>query len=275
MSVTSAVPISSHKNNTPAIVGGVVGGVGGALLLAGIAAFLLYRRKKSKEVAFDEKMFDPHHSTRHSALDPLDNLPPAGAAGVGIPAEPSAIDPYPYEAPQHGAHGDYGNYAEYNYDGQQAPQHPPLQPGERMTMPDARDYMGGYSGYNSGGYGAAAMTGAAAGGAGAAMYADDPYASTTTTTSPTAMSKHNEAMAERQGAFSPTGGSSAAGSRLSHYEDANSQGHGYAYTASSGSPTRLTRPASSDVLSDGRQSVYQHTDMLSEPDQEMQEIPPK
>jgi hypothetical protein len=79
-----------------------------------------------------------------------------------------------------------------------------------------------------------------------------------------AAAKHREAM----GPISPqqTGmSSSAGGSRLSHYEDAYSQQHHQGY------PTSPPRSAPSD----GRQSVYQHTDMLSEPSDDMQEIPPK
>ncbi|CAK9783463.1 unnamed protein product [Cutaneotrichosporon oleaginosum] len=235
---TSAVAVAPHKNNTPAIVGGVVGGVGGALVIAGLVALFLYRRKKNREVAFDEKMFDPHHSTRHSQADPLDIAPTSPS--VGMPGEHTTIEPFPYEPSS--AHGyEYDPYQHNQSFGQ-------MQPGDTMqmqgmNMPDARDYM--YGGNNYSGYGAAAVGGAAAG-----------------ALSPVAAAKHREAT----GALSPqqTGmSSSAGGSRLSHYEDAYSQQQ-HQYPAS---PPR-------SAPSDGRQSVYQHTDMLSEPSDEMQEIPP-
>ncbi|BEI82451.1 hypothetical protein CcaverHIS002_0303190 [Cutaneotrichosporon cavernicola] len=235
---TSAVAMTPHKNNTPAIVGGVVGGVGGALAIAGIIAFLLYRRKKNRDVAFDEKMFDPHHSTRHSQIDPLDLAEPTSPS-VGMPGEPTTIEPFPYE-PQ----------GQYDYDPYRAagPMHG-MQVGDTMqmhgmSMPEASDYMYGNNNY-----------GYAAAGAGAGMTA--------------AEMKHREAT----GSLSPqqTGlSSSAGGSRNSHYEDAYSQHHHQAYQGYQPYPTSPQRSAPSD----GAPGLYQHTDMLSEPSDDMQEIPP-
>lgn len=235
--------MTAHKNNTAAIVGGVVGGVGGALLIAGIIAFFLYRRKKRRDVAFDEKMFDPHHSTRHSQADPLDIAPTSPNVAMPDDNEHAGIDPFPYES---SAHYDYDPY-------RTAPTTQGMQVGETMqmhgmSMPEARDYMYGGVNYGYGGVEAAA-------GAGAGLTA--------------AEAKHGEAT----GTLSPqqTGmSSSVGGSRNSHYEDAYSQQYHQAYQGYPQNPTS-PRPGNSD----GEQwNVYQHTDMLSEPSDDMQEIPP-
>jgi hypothetical protein len=193
----------SKKSNTGAIVGGVVGGVGGALVIAGIVGFLLWRRKKSKAVAFDDKMFEPDLQTHHSAGDEF--LAAAGPAGTHD-NDLGTVDPYPYEHKydngyqtgydqtgydhqgaydqngyehaagyeqagyEHGAGYDqtgYENsYAQGGYD------HTYAQDGS-MAMPDARNYQPydpSYPTYAAGG------GGAAAGGAAAAAYAAHEYA---------------------------------------------------------------------------------------------------
>lgn len=230
--------------NTGAIVGGVVGGVVGAAILVALIWFLMRKRRRSRDTAFDEKMFDPHHSARHSTADPLEQMTPS-VPSVTVPQEASHVDPFPYEAPHTQGGYDYDPYSQY-------PTH-----NNQMQMPDARDYMGnnGFnytdSPYAAAGYGAG--MGAAAG-----AYHDSPM-------SPSAAAKHREALSDR--AMSPEASQGSPSRPLSsQYGDEfhSAQGHGYVPSSPEGAVGR-----SGTVTSDGRQSIYQHMDS------ELNEIPPK
>jgi hypothetical protein len=72
-----------------AIVGGVVGGIGGLLAIAALLFWLLRRRRRNE---FDGD-FDPDRVRRQSGTDGLDLAEDAGAA--------AAITPYPAPAPLH------------------------------------------------------------------------------------------------------------------------------------------------------------------------------
>lgn len=229
---TSAAAAANKKGtNTGAIVGGVVGGVVGAALIAGLIWWLLRRQRRNRETAFDEKMFDPHHSARHSQADPLEHMAPSPPS-VSVPGDGTVVDPYPYEA----SHGGYDNAAYDPYT-----QHAQSQ----MQMPDARDYMG-YN-YDSP-YAAASYAGVGAGaGAAAGLGAG----------SAAAAAKHREAMGER--AVSPETETAGGSSRplSSHYggdEYQSAQGHEY-YSAQGheAGPHSPRSPVSGN-------GVYQHTD---------------
>lgn len=236
----------SKKSNTGAIVGGVVGGVLGAALLAALLGFLLWKRKKAKAVAFDDKMFDPDLQTRHSAHDNLDFIAPtagAGAAATSLGHDETYVDPYPYEQPPQPPHDGYGGaYDPYAAHAQQSD----------MAMPDARDYQPGYhTGYddygyaNDGTYAGVGAAGAVAayGGGTEQHYSEDQYAGQPL--SPEAAAKAHEAQGER--ALSPTA--------------ASSQQHGSAY---------------GDALSNQDHQVYHESAYHeSAPHEGMSEIPPK
>jgi len=248
-------------------VGGVIGGIAGLLILLALLWFFCFRRRNNREVAFDEKTFDP--ANRHSVHDPIDLLAPAvpavgnasdqGAAGPG-----PRVDPFPYAgAPTQSGQANYDPYS-----------HAPMQ------MPDARNYLSGgqgsYPGYGQGlgaegGYGAAAAlgAGAGAGGAAAGAYAASRYSTSDDQSTPgtasvnppnsAAAAKQREAAAERQrlrvsdGYAAPPGGSSPP---VSDGPDGNRRMSG----------------------SEGPSTVYQHTDLgsvLDEGDMEgPTEIPP-
>jgi hypothetical protein len=211
---------SKSKSNTGAIVGGVVGGVGGAALLACIAGYFLWKRKKARAVAFDDKMFDPDLATRHSAADNLDFMGAAAAPAVTSPGDLGHVDPYPYDHTTQG-----GSYEHHGYDQayeQQAYDHgyDYSNPQGSMAMPDARDYQpytgAGYENYGD----AAAYAGVGAAGAvaghhgGQHDFSDDPYAAAPT---PAAAAKAQEA--ERERALSP-GMQSNTSAMSARYEDA-------------------------------------------------------
>lgn len=253
-SATSAASSSSvgQKSNTGAIVGGVIGGVIGAAVLAAVLWFLCVKRRKRPD-AFDDKMFDPHHSIRHSQADPLDHLTPT-TPNMGMFVDESKIDAFPYEEPmnQHDlqmhqmqqAHAmemdphamEMGEHAYDPY------AHAPTQQ-MQMQMPDARNYMGSYNSFADSPYApAAAFAGVGAAGATAAYneaeyapqtdYTSDPYAAAPPGgMSAAAAAKHREGQMERDRALSPEStydvGSSRTRSAQSHYDDALShQDHG-------------------------------------------------
>ncbi|KAL1409513.1 hypothetical protein Q8F55_003496 [Vanrija albida] len=273
---TSALPGkgSSHsKNNTGAIVGGVVGGIGGLLLLGALAWFIMYKRKRRREVAFDEKMFDPHMNTRHSAADPLDLMGPTD----GVVGKEPHVEPFTYDGgyDHHSAgHDDYDAYGQ-----PQQQQH--------LSMPDHRDYMG-YNGhtdnpYAAGAYAAGVGAGAAGIGAGAAYaqhdYNDDPYAASPMTTAAAAKAREAQAEASRQayppgssGHGRPPSSQYSQGAETGEYHDAqqSQQQHFSEVPLSPGGS------AGSNPAGDRSSRIYQHTDMLSEGDaaEDVSEIPP-
>ena len=200
----------------------------------------------------------------------------AAAGHVGGNTAATNVDPFPYD-PSAGA----GNsYAYDPYAGQPS-----------MDMPDARNYTAGAGGYPSygggeGGYGAAAALGAGAAGVGAAGYAagrgynpqsNTDYSQYSTSdgghgqTSPpmtAAQAKQREAANERaRNRMSPQYG---------NYGGQQPYGHGEA--GGSGSPEE--DPANrrqSQAYSEGRSTVYQHTDYGSAHDgtEEIADAPPE
>ncbi|KAK4686055.1 hypothetical protein P7C73_g4070, partial [Tremellales sp. Uapishka_1] len=230
----------SHTN-TGAIVGGVVGGVVGLALLAALLWFFCFKRRRDHDEAFDEKMFDPSRTNRHSTGDPLDLLSPAVPVmgEEGVASSNNQVDPYPYQAPQ----TQQANYDPYGH----APSH----------MPDPRDYLsqGAYGSGMDGGYGVAAGVGAGAAAAGA--YGSehyDPYNSQP----PAGVAKQREAQAERE--------------RSQQYYGSGSGSAPVGQTSPSSEGRRTSG------MSDERE-VYQHTDAMSVPDENAEgvssEIPPK
>lgn len=295
----------SSGTNTSAIVGGVVGGVLGGLLILGLIGFFFWRNRRKREVALDEKAFDP--GNRHSVSDPLDLLAPSvpdvggggsggGAAGHGGSAP--QVDPFPYG-------GNPANSAAYD-----PYSHAPMQ------MPDAQQYAaqgahnpyGGYTGGSGeGGYGAAAAYGALGGaagiGAGAAAYDHSRHGdyrsetghSTSTYTSPYPDHSPTSSPHPSQGGFGGAGyGAGAAGAALSpaaaakqreaaaererqrmrmsqmHGGSSGGQSYGAGHSGNQ-PPSPSTEPSTDDRrasgMSDTGRSVYQHTDMGSVPDE--------
>ena len=213
-----------------------------------------------------------------------------GAAGVGAAAGAGAgavagshVDPFPYQAPQspQNAYDPYGH----------APQ--------QMHMPDARDYMSsGYPQYGSsgleGGYGAAAAgagAGAAAAYGAAGGYGNDPYDPYDRRTS----SGSHSSPPMSPGAVGGAGAGAGAGlsaAAIAKQREAQAERNRLrmsTYDGPSGSGQQPTSPdmgagadgvnrRSSQALSEGRSTVYQHTDMGSVPDDEeeegLSEIPP-
>jgi hypothetical protein len=271
--------------------------------LIGLLAWFLLKKRKSKQHAFDEKtvscsslvlgdntansQFDPRHSTH----DPLDLLAPsvpdmgsgAAAGHVGGNTAATDVDPFPYD-PSAGHGGN--SYAYDPYSGQQS-----------MEMPDARNYAPGAGGYPSygggdGGYGVAAALGAGAAGVGAAGYgagrgyqaqsntdyshystSDGGHAAPTSPPMTAAQAKQREAANERtRNRMSP------------QYGNYGAQPYGYGEAGGSGGSPEEQDPANrrqSQAMSEGRSTVYQHTDYGSAHDGTEEvvdppaEIPPK
>lgn len=251
--------------NTGAIVGGVVGGVVGLLALLALLWFFCFRRRKNSEVAFDEKTFDP--GNRHSVADPIDLLAPSvpnvgnpETAGLAATHSPH-VDPFPY-GPDSAANQAYDPYS-----------HAPMQ------MPDHNNYLGGgYGAYGGGdgGYAVAAMGGAAAGAAGAGAYSASQYSSEPShyggVTSPPQQQSHFPVPTVAPGVAAKQREAQAERDRLR-----NPYGSGPSREAATSPDARRT----SQLSDGGSQSVYQHTDMTSMPDEEgaeaegPSEIPPK
>lgn len=265
-----------NKNNTGAIVGGVVGGVGGLLLLGALAWFVMYKRRRRREVAFDEKMFDPHMNTRHSAADPLDLIAPT----VPVVGGEDHVEPFTYD----GGYSHSGEHHDGGYDayGQQQQQH--------LSMPDHRDYMG-YNGHTDNPYAAGAYAagvgaaGAAGIGAGAAYaqhdYADDPYAAAPMTPAAAAKAREAQAEAARQQYAAGSSGHDgrppssqySTGGETGEYHDAQQ----YPQHPGQQAPLSPGGSAGSPPATGDRSSrIYQHTDMLSEGEaaEDVNEIPP-
>ncbi|EIW69053.1 hypothetical protein TREMEDRAFT_74010 [Tremella mesenterica DSM 1558] len=251
---------SGGGTNVGAIVGGVIGGLAALALLA-LLLFFCLRRRRNRQPAFDEKTFDP---TRHSTADPLDLLDPS-VPDMAVAGQGARVDPFPYQPnplPSNET-GGWGAPETTNmvYDPYS---HAPMQ------MPDARDYMTGYGNGLDGGYGVAAGVAAGAGaGYGAAVAGEHRRTSSghsihspvsqSSGPSSAALAKQREAQAERQRLHMTT------------YDTPGGSG-----TAETG-PDGVNRRAS-QALSEGRSTVYQHTDMASMPDDDeggQSEIPPE
>lgn len=268
---------SGGHTNIGAIVGGVVGGVVGLAALLALLWFFCFRRRNRSEQAFDEKTFDP--GNRHSLADPIDLLAPA-VPNVGNPdaGMDSHVDPFPSH---------YGNVSpQQAYDPYS---HAPMQ------MPDAHNYLGG-SGYGTGygngdgGYGvAAAMGGAALGGAaagaGAGAYSASQYSSEPShygggPTSPSQSQPHHFGGAVPALAPMVAPGVAAKQREAQAERDrlrSGGSGAGYNSSGPSRDATGSDNRRTSQMSDGGGQSVYQHTDMGSAPDEEeqpRQEIPP-
>ncbi|WVF66895.1 hypothetical protein IAT40_001638 [Kwoniella sp. CBS 6097] len=285
-SATGGASNKKGGSNTGAIVGGVIGGIAGLAILATLLWFFCFKKRRNNEQAFDEKTFDPTRAARHSVNDPIDLISPSVPAVGGAAATSPRVDPYPFESNQNAVAGGGEEYDPYAHA-------PP------MRMPDARDYMGGggYGPYGSayeGGYGVAhTAAGAAAGGAAAAAYGQtspsqgysasyDGHGSPSTNASPqvnmsqAALAKQREAASERynnrmSAGFGGPSGSGAVGAGA---------GAGAAGAQEvMGSPPSSEAGRRESAISEGRASVYQHTDMGSMPDgseeEGLAEIPPK
>jgi len=270
--------------------------------LIGLLAWFLLKRRKSKQHAFDEKTVSPssfrsigladtQFDPRHSTHDPLDLLAPSvpdmgsGAAAGHVRGNTAAtdVDPFPYDpSAGHGANS-------YAYD--------PYNNPASMQMPDARNYApggvgaGGYPSYGGGdgGYGVAAALGAGAAGVGAAGYgahqaqsntdyshystSDGGHGAPTSPPMTAAQMKQREAAQER------------ARNRMSpQYGNYGAQPYGYGEAGGSGGSPEEQDPANrrqSQAISEGRSTVYQHTDYGSAHDgteevaEPPAEIPPK
>ena len=207
----------------------------------------------------------------------------AAAGHFGGNTAAADVDPFPYDpSAGHGANS-------YAYD--------PYNNPTSMQMPDARNYApggaGGYPSYGGGdgGYGVAAALGAGAAGVGAAGYgahqaqSNTDYSHYSTSdgghgaqTSPpppitAAQMKQREAAQER------------ARNRMSpQYGNYGAQPYGYGEAGGSGGSPEEQDPANrrqSQAISEGRSTVYQHTDYGSAHDgteevaEPPAEIPPK
>lgn len=246
----------------------MVGGVAGLAIILALLWFFCIKRRRNNEEAFDEKTFDPSRVARHSVNDPMDLLSPSVAAAGGAAASGNSaprVDPFPFQNPSSPEDLPYDPYS-----------HAP------MRMPDARDYMdGAYDPYGGmeGGYGVAAAAGAAGAGIGArsaadhynhgeSAYSSSDYPSSSmspTQSSSAALAKQREAAAERRTSRTSSGYNMPTGS-------------------GNGPQEVIGSPAASESggrresgISEGRTSVYQHTDMGSMPDEEeeqLDEVPP-
>lgn len=208
--------------------------------------------------------FDPSRAARHSVNDPMDLLSPSvpavGGAAFSGNSTPR-VDPFPFQNAS-------------------SPEDQPYDPISHapMRMPDARDYMGGaYDPYGGmeGGYGLAAGAGAGIGAGSAAdhyNYGESAHSSSDypSSVSPTqtsaAMAKQREAAAERRTSRTSSG-----------YNVPSGSGNGPQEVIGSPAPSETGGRRESGI-SEGRTSVYQHTDMKSLPDEEeeqLDEIPPE
>ena len=240
-----------------AIVGGVIGGIAGLVaILALLWFFCIKRKRRDKQAAFDDKMFDPSRSARHSTGDPLDLLQPSFPQTEG-----TRVDPYPYQAPM------------------------PMEDQYNLA-PSMQNHGYGqsqYPAYGAGGgdpYAAAAagmgLAGIGAGGGYAAHQAHhDPYAGSSTMShspppSTAAQSKQREAQSERmrhgEGSYYGHGQSSYGGPMSeSDYGPDASQSH---QNWASPEPSEAGAPNNNNRTSVASASeVIQHTDGG--------EIPPK
>jgi len=209
----------------------------------------------------------------------------SGAAAGHVRGNTAAtdVDPFPYDpSAGHGANS-------YAYD--------PYNNPASMQMPDARNYApggvgaGGYPSYGGGdgGYGVAAALGAGAAGVGAAGYgahqaqsntdyshystSDGGHGAPTSPPMTAAQMKQREAAQER------------ARNRMSpQYGNYGAQPYGYGEAGGSGGSPEEQDPANrrqSQAISEGRSTVYQHTDYGSAHDgteevaEPPAEIPPK
>ncbi|KAJ2918833.1 hypothetical protein MD484_g1621, partial [Candolleomyces efflorescens] len=79
---TTARPVGAKSNNTGAIVGGVVGGIGGLVLLALLGWFLVRRKRKAELDEHFDGNFDPEHVTAAATGASHHHRPPGGLGGA-------------------------------------------------------------------------------------------------------------------------------------------------------------------------------------------------